>query len=223
MIFRVLILSLLLSINAYAKPTLHATTPQAKSGATQNNAQSREDDLISQLNSHGWQVTQIAKQSGFNFDADHWIFNFAPNGKYKAFGTCNYLSGSFKTDTNGNFRISNLDGSNNRCEDGKDEETAIFNMLLLADSYEINGDTLLLKSNGQPLINLKASDKNVNQTVAHKSRKERTKAKSDKVKEPKNTKQKNKSKKDANQAYKKPHTVKSKTDDPKQRGKHQKK
>ena len=168
MIFRVMVFTLLFSINAYAKPIHHQTPQQEKSNPSQTSTQATEDDLSKQLTSHGWQITQISKQSSFSFDADHWIFNFANDGKYKAFGTCNFLSGSFKTDNGGGFRISNLGGSNNHCNDAKDEETMIFNLLLLADGFEINGDALLLKSNGQPLINLKRSDQEVSKIVAHR-------------------------------------------------------
>ena len=168
MIFRVMVFTLLFSISAYAKPTHHSTTHQGKENPSQTSSQATEDDLSKQLTSHGWQITQISKQSSFTYDADHWIFNFANDGKYKAFGTCNFLSGSFKTDNGGAFRISNLGGSNNRCDDAKDEETMIFNLLLLADSFEINGDALVLKSNGQPLISLKRSDQEVSRIVAHR-------------------------------------------------------
>ena len=168
MIFRIMLFTLLFSINAYAKPIHYQTTQQEKSNPLQTSIRATEDDLSKQLTSHGWQITQISKQSSFSFDADHWIFNFANDGKYKAFGTCNFLSGSFKTDNGGGFRISNLGGSNNHCNDAKDEETMIFNLLLLADGFEINGDALLLKSNGQPLINLKRSDQEVSKIVAHR-------------------------------------------------------
>ena len=178
MIYRVLILTLLLSTSAHAKPSHHSTSNQDKSSASQTISHASEDDLSKQLTSHNWQITQVSKQPGFALDPDHWIFNFSSGGKYKAFGTCNYLGGNFKADGAGAFRISNLDGSNNRCEDAKEEETMVFNMLLLADSFEISGDGLLLKSNGQALIGLKASDKEVDRSVAHKSRVERGDGKS---------------------------------------------
>ena len=127
MIFRVLLITLVFSVNAYAKPAHHTTTPQEKMAPTKPSSQATEDDLSWQLSSHGWQISQIAKQPGFAFNADHWIFNFSSNGKYKAFGTCNYLSGNIKSDNTGTFRISNLVGSNNHCPDSKDEEILVFN------------------------------------------------------------------------------------------------
>ena len=178
MIFRVLVFTLLFSINAYAKPVHHSTPHQDKSSQSQTNSQASEDDLTKQLTSHNWQITQITKQPKINLDEDSWIFNFASNGKYKGFGNCNYLSGSFKTDNAGAFRISNLDGSNNHCDDVKDDEPMVFNMLLLADSFEMNGDGLLLKSNGQVLIGLKTTDKEVTRSVAHKTKGDKSAGKS---------------------------------------------
>ena len=154
MIFRVLLFTLLFSINAYAKPE--------KSNQSQTSIQATEDDLSKQLTSHDWQITRIAKQAGFSFNAEHWIFNFSSNGKYKAFGTCNHLSGNIKSDDTGTFRISNLVGSNNHCSDSKDEENMVFNTLLMIDAFEIKYGELLLKYNGQGLIELKPTDKIVN-------------------------------------------------------------
>jgi len=179
MILRVLVLSLFLSMNAYAKPSHHKVTfPDNKNTPSPQTTKPSEDDLSSQLTSHGWQIAQIPKQQGITLDDEYWYFNFAANGKYKAFGSCNYVGGNYKVDSAGTFRISNLDGSNNRCEDGKDDEAAVFNMLLLADSFEINGEGLSLKSSGQTLISFKASDKIVDVNAAHKSRAERKLGKS---------------------------------------------
>lgn len=166
MIVRVIALILAFSFNAYAKPAHHSASVHESRAPSPT---ASEDDLAKQLTNHGWQITQMSKPAGLTFDADHWYFNFASNGKYKAFGSCNYVGGSYKVDGTGTFRINNLDGSNNHCGDGKDEEAAVFNILLMADSYEINGDTLLLKSTGQPLMTLKVSDKIVDLNLAHKS------------------------------------------------------
>jgi hypothetical protein len=171
MIFRGLLIALLLSVNAYAKPAYLSSTPKEKTAATQTSSQVTEDDLTKQLTSHGWQITQITKQPGFAFDADHWIFNFSSNGKYKAFGTCNYLSGNFKIDNTGVFRINNLVNSNNHCSDGKDEEIMVFNELLMTDNVELKDGKLLLISNGQGLVELKPTDKLVNMKATAKTQK----------------------------------------------------
>jgi heat shock protein HslJ len=171
MIFRVMALTLLISINAIAKPINHLTSDQGQQPQAKETAKSFEDDLSRQLTSHSWQITNIPKQSEFKFDEHHWIFNFTNNGKYKAFGTCNYLTGSYKTDNTGAFRISNLDGSNNHCENAKEDEAKVFNMLLMADSLVIKGESLILKTNGQALIELKATN---NQAIAAAVKKKRS-------------------------------------------------
>lgn len=178
MILRVLIFTLLFSINAYAKPTHHTTKHPQKNTVSEKKLQAPAGDINKQLTGHNWQITEVTKQASLTLGEDRWIFNFAANGKYKAFGTCNFLSGSYKTDEAGTFRVSNLDGSNNRCSEEKDEEALIFNMLLLADSFEMNGDTLILKSGGQALMALKPSDKEVSRSVAHKTKSEKSAGKS---------------------------------------------
>lgn len=170
MIFRAMALTLLLSINAIAKPINHLTSDQDQQAPAKETARSFEDDLSRQLTSHSWQITNIPKQSEFKFDEHQWIFNFTNNGKYKAFGTCNYLTGSYKTDNAGAFRISNLDGSNNHCENAKEDEAKVFNMLLMADSLAINGENLILKTNGQALIELKATNNQVIPAAVRKKR-----------------------------------------------------
>jgi heat shock protein HslJ len=167
MILRVLILTLLLSINAYAKSIHHTSKHPQNNTVSVKEPQAPKGDINKQLADHNWQITQVIKQAEFSLGDDRWVFNFAANGKYKAFGTCNFLSGSYKTDEAGMFRVSNLDGSNNSCGDEKDEEAIIFNMLLLADSFEINGDALILKSSGQALMELRTSNKEVSSSVAH--------------------------------------------------------
>ena len=197
MILRVLILTLLLSSSAYAKPTHHTSKHSQKNSASENKPQATAGDINKQLTDHNWQITEVIKQAGFSLGDDRWVFNFAANGKYKAFGTCNFLGGSYKTDEAGAFRVSNLDGSNNRCGDEKDEEAIIFNMLLLADSFEINGDALILKSSGQALMELMPSDKEVSRSVAHKTKGESSgksrHKKKDKTSAKKSTKSKPKS------------------------------
>jgi len=173
MTYRVIILALLFSMNANAKPAHHSTGKQDKIVEPQNYTQTSEDDLTNQLTNHRWQITQIMKQPGFSFNADHWYFNFAANGRYKAFGSCNYLSGHFKSDNAGTFRISNLDGSNNHCANTKDEEAMVFNMPILADNFVINGETMLLKSNGQPLIEFKVTERDIKSDMTNKNRHEK--------------------------------------------------
>ena len=56
MIFRVLLITLVFSVNAFAKLAYHTTTPQEKMAPTQPSSQATEDDLSKQLTSHGWQI-----------------------------------------------------------------------------------------------------------------------------------------------------------------------
>ena len=159
MFLRVFILTIFLCINAYAKPIDQLTSNENKNLQPKNIAKYSEDDLKNLLISHAWQIKKVTKQPEFEFNTNHWIFNFQSDEKYRAFGICNYLKGSYEASNNGGFRISKLDSSNNHCDNAKDDEAKVFNMLIMADSFAIDRETLLLKNNGQVLIELEASDK----------------------------------------------------------------
>lgn len=154
--------TLLLSINAYAQPNHHKAFEQDQKLQAKDTTKNSENDLSSQLTKNNWHIINIAKEPEFNIDERHWIFNFASNGKYRGYGICNYLSGSYKTDNTGTFRISNLNGSNNHCDNTKDNEAKVFNRLLMVDSLIINGESLILRTNGQASIELKATNNQVN-------------------------------------------------------------
>jgi heat shock protein HslJ len=168
--FRILLLVLLVSMNAYAKPARHATPPQDESSASQNDTTVTIENANKQLTSHGWQISRITENPSFTTNPDRWYFNLNSNGRYKAYGACNYFSGVYKTDMAGSFKISTLDSSNNQCDNTKNEEVMIFNELLMIDSFEINEGILMLKSAGLPALELQASDKIVEVTVVHKVR-----------------------------------------------------
>ena len=72
----------------------------------------------------------------------------------------------------------------------KDEEVMVFNMLLMADSFALRGDTLLLKSGDKVMIELIASKQDINVKIAKKAHgkkdKKETKAKGPKKKSQKN-------------------------------------
>jgi heat shock protein HslJ len=164
MIFRVVTLAVLFSMNAYAKPSLTISYDD-----NARKSKLLEDDLTGALINHGWQITALPMQSRFKPDDKHWFFNFSENKKYKAFGNCNILSGSYQANNTGEFRISTLEGSKSNCSESKEEETMIFNLLLMIDHFEIKNDRLRFKSNGQDLIELNTSHKLVDTNLTRKS------------------------------------------------------
>ena len=128
--------------------------------------------------------------TNFTTNEDHWLFSFDKTGKYKAFGACNYLTGKFNASDDGTFRLGKLETSLNDCPESKDEEVMIFNMLLMADSFALRGNTLVLKSGDKVMMELIASKQDINVKMAKKAHgkkdKKETKAKGTKKKSQKN-------------------------------------
>lgn len=168
MAFRLLLLTLIFSINAYAKPTDRIQNQNFENKNLEMDAKSVEERSNKKLTTNPWQISRVFEISTFSFNPDRWYFNFDGNGRYRAYGACNYISGVYKTDIIGAFKISTLDSTNNNCDDTKDEEVNFFNVLLMADAFEIKESKLTLKSASRPLIEFQSSEKNVSFTVVHK-------------------------------------------------------
>jgi heat shock protein HslJ len=144
---------------------------------------------MNELNSHNWQINKIFMTNNFTANEDHWIFSFNKTGQYKAFAACNFLTGKFNAGDDGAFRLGKLETSLNECPESKDEEVMVFNMLLMADSFSIRGDTLVLKSGDKAMMELIPSTQDINIKMSKKTHskkdKKETKAKVSKKKETK--------------------------------------
>lgn len=90
-------------------------------------------------------------------------FVFASNGLFSGFGGCNYFSGKFKANNEGDFLITSLKSSNEACSNNNDDETKLINTLIMADRFQIQDTTLTLLSEQLPLLTLDNS-KNINIT-----------------------------------------------------------
>ncbi len=168
---------------------------------------------LAELSSHNWQINKILVNNNFKANDDHWLFSFTKTGQYKAFGACNYLSGKFNAGDDGAFRLGKLETSLNDCSDDKDEEVMVFNMLLMADSFAMREDMLILKSGDKVMMELKPSNQDINVKMAHKSHgKKDKKTKAGKKKASKTTAQKPEKiqKADKSVAKKSPHKSHSK-------------
>jgi heat shock protein HslJ len=146
---------------------------------TENNltrAESLESDIISaqsisdeaptspntlQLYGQRWQIIHAELIKTFNFDPDHWIFQFDENGNYKAFGTCNHVYGKYSINSEQSFRIRKLATTNQSCPMGRTEEPLIFNTLILANGFLIENNQLMLLNDEKSLITFQATLKQV--------------------------------------------------------------
>ena len=132
-------------------------------------APASEHISLAELSSHNWQISKILVNNNFKANDDHWLFSFNKTGQYKAFGACNYLNGKFNAGDDGAFRLGKLETSLNDCPEDKDEEVMVFNMLLMADSFALREDLLILKSGDKVMMELKPSNQDINVNMAHKS------------------------------------------------------
>ena len=143
----------------------------------------------SALHDQGWQISKINSANHFVSQPNHWIFNFANTGKYKALGACNSITGSFTASNDGVFRLRKLETSHNECPESKDEETMVFNLLLMADSFGISNQVLTLKSGNKVLMEFSPNNQEIKLNIAHKAKAIKT-AKSSKHGQAKETKTK---------------------------------
>ncbi|CEN56299.1 META domain-containing protein [Candidatus Methylopumilus turicensis] len=159
-----------------------------------------ERTSLSELYNQNWQMSRILISNNFIAHENHWQFGFNKNGKYKAFGACNYLTGKFNASDDGAFRLGKLETSLNDCPESKDEEVMVFNMLLMADSFAIQGERLVLKSGGRVMMELRVYDQEINVQMAKRSHSKKDKKslkdrKTSKAKSPKAKASKKKTKK----------------------------
>jgi len=144
-------------------------TPKAVLAKEVKPAAATERISMDELSSHNWQINKIFIMNGFTAHEDHWVFNFTKTGQYKAFAACNFLNGRFNAGDDGAFRLGKLETSLNECPESKDEEVMVFNMLLMADSFAIRGDTLVLKSGDKVMMELIPSTQDINFMMSKKT------------------------------------------------------
>lgn len=121
-------------------------------------------------------------------------FVFASNGQFSGFGGCNYFSGKFKANNEGDFLITSLKSSNEACSNNNNDETKLINTLIMADRFQIQDTTLTLLSEQLPLVTLDNS-KEINITQLIQKSSDLKRAKQHKIRKQKIAKLKQKNKK----------------------------
>ena len=117
------------------------------------------DTSARHLASHAWKIIGINGVKDLNFKSTDSVFIFASNSEFKAFISCNYVSGKFEADDAGRFFLGKLNSSNKICAESKDQEVLIESMLLSANEFFINDQALILSSNGKPVLAFDAAIK----------------------------------------------------------------
>jgi heat shock protein HslJ len=97
-----------------------------------------------------WQLTNIDK-SILSEQAKPY-FLFTPNGKVYGYGICNYFSGKFKSNSSGEFLITQLNRSNETCENNEQVEVKLMASILMSNRFKIEDGQLQLLNEQSPTV-----------------------------------------------------------------------
>ena len=98
------------------------------------------------LNGHSWHLIRMMNHD-LKIAANQFVFTFADDGKFTGVGACNHISGQYTKSDKGAMTFQDLASTRRMCPDIELE--AAFNQILEQTThYEIDGDMLLLLSNG---------------------------------------------------------------------------
>ena len=101
-----------------------------------------------------WHLTTMMGQS-VDIDADQFVFTFSADGRFSGVGACNRMMGDYTTTDKGAIKFGALAGTRMVCP--KMQYEADFTRIIhQATHYEIDGDLLLILSNGELQLVFKA-------------------------------------------------------------------
>ena len=101
-----------------------------------------------------WHLTTMMGQS-VDIDADQFVFTFSADGRFSGVGACNRMMGDYTTTAKGAIKFGALAGTRMMCPKAH-LEAQFTKIISQATHYEIDGDMLLLLSNGELQMVLKA-------------------------------------------------------------------
>ena len=93
-----------------------------------------------------WQLVRMMGRD-LTFDNDKFVFTFA-DGEFAGMGACNRMMGQYVTSLTGAMTFKGLASTRMMCPDAN-LETEFAQILERATHYEIDGDMLLILSNGE--------------------------------------------------------------------------
>lgn len=98
------------------------------------------------LEGQAWHLVRMMNHE-LKISPEQFIFTFAPDGSFSGIGACNRVMGNYSTTDRGAMKFSSMASTKMMCRDVELE--AAFNKILSQTThYEIDGDMLLLLSNG---------------------------------------------------------------------------
>ena len=117
---------------------------------------------LNNLTGHAWKVVAIKDSKDFTFKSDDSVFVFSENQKMKGFFGCNTINGKFKANPDGKFVMRSLKSTNYACNDSRELESKFEALLILADQFFINDQTLYLGFKGRSILAFVKTSKSTN-------------------------------------------------------------
>ncbi len=91
-------------------------------------------------------------------DGEQFVFTFGEDGQFGGTGACNRLFGDYKSDAKGALTFGPIASTRRMCPDAN-LETEFTVVLSRATHYEVDGNLLMIFSNGEVQAILRAVDK----------------------------------------------------------------
>lgn len=79
-------------------------------------------------------------------------FLFTQDGKMYGYGTCNYFSGKYKSSSNGEFLITQLNRTNETCDGNEQLEVKLMASMLMSNRFKIENTKLQLLNEQSPTV-----------------------------------------------------------------------
>ena len=109
------------------------------------------------LTGQGWHLVRMMERD-LQIEADQFVFTFFADGKFSGRAACNQIMGVYQLLDRGGMKFSSVASTRRMCREA-DLETQFAQILDRTTHYEIDGDMLMLLSNGELQAVLKAEGK----------------------------------------------------------------
>lgn len=104
-----------------------------------------------------WHLMRLMGRD-LGLEADKFVFTFSEDGQFGGMGACNRLFGDYKSDAKGALTFGPIASTRRMCPDAN-LETEFTTVLSRATHYEVDGNLLMIFSNGEVQAILRAVDK----------------------------------------------------------------
>ena len=94
-----------------------------------------------------WHLVRLMERD-LNISDEQFVFTFAEDGSFSGMAACNQMMGKYSTTATGGLKLSDLASTRRMCPEA-DLEVQFSQILERVTHYEVDGDMLLLLSDGE--------------------------------------------------------------------------